>query len=185
MKLPKTKEDLYNTYFLKKDLAELCREYNLPTTGSKENLLGNICNLIENKPFTKRAAKKSNNFVPSLCSMIDENYRNNEMHRAFFKSLVGEHFKFNVPFINWLNENKGKKTYLEAIEIYNQIAADKKAGKKFSIGKQFEYNKYTRYFFQDNKGLTKEDCIKCWNYKKTQKGSHKYEKEDLKVLKLT
>jgi hypothetical protein len=32
--------------------------------------------------------------------------------------------------------------------------------------------------------LTKEDCIKCWNYKKAQKGSHKYEKEDLRILKL-
>jgi hypothetical protein len=184
MKLPKTKEDLYNTYFLKEDLTALCREYNLPATGSKENLLENICNFMENRPVTKRTAKKSSNFVPSLDSIIDVNYRNNETHRAFFKSVICEHFKFNVPFINWLNENKGEKTYREAIEIYNQIASDKKAGKKFSIGKQFEYNQYTRDFFRDNRGLTKEDCIKCWNYKKTQTGSHKYGKEDLKILKL-
>ncbi|MDR1198483.1 MAG: SAP domain-containing protein [Prevotellaceae bacterium] len=184
MKLSKTKEDLYNAYFLKEELAELCRKYNLPATGSKENLLENICNFIENRPVTKRTAKKNSNFVPSLDAIIDVNYRNNETHRAFFKSVIGEHFKFNVPLINWLNENKGEKTYREAIEIYNQIAADKKAGKKFSIGKQFEYNQYTRDFFRDNKGLTKEDCIKCWNYKKTQTGSHKYGKEDLKILKL-
>ncbi|MDR1347126.1 MAG: SAP domain-containing protein [Prevotellaceae bacterium] len=183
MKLPETKEKLYNTYFLKKDLAKLCRKYNLPTTGSKENLLENICNFIENKPVTKMKAKKNSNFVPSLDAMIDVNYRNNETHRAFFKSVIGEHFKFNVPFINWLNGNKGKETYREAIAIYNQIAKDKKAKKKFSIGKQFEYNQYTRDFFQDNKDLRKEDCIKCWNYKKAQKGTHKYEKDDLKTLK--
>jgi hypothetical protein len=184
MKLPKTKEDLYNTYFLKEDLAELCRRYNLPLSGSKEKLLENIGNFIEGKPVVKEAAKKNSTFVPSLDAMIDLNYRNNETHRAFFKSVIGEHFKFNVLFINRLNENKGKKTYREAIEIYNQIAANKKAGKKFSIGKQFEYNRYTRDFFQDNKGLTKEDCIRCWNYKKAQKGSHTYEKGDLGVLKL-
>jgi hypothetical protein len=183
MKLPKTKEDLYDTYFLKEDLAALCRKYNLPFSGSKENLLQNIENFIEGKPVVKEAAKKNSHFVPSLDAMIDVNYRNNETHRAFFKNVVGEHFKFNVPFINWLNENKGKKTYREAIDIYHQIAADKKAGKKFSIGKQFEYNQYTRDFFLDNTGLTKEDCIKCWNYKKTRKGSHEYEREDLKVLK--
>jgi hypothetical protein len=180
MKLPKTKEDLYNTYFLKEDLVGLCRKYNLPSTGSKENLLENICNFIENKPVVKRAAKKNSHFTPSLDAIIDANYRNNETHRAFFKSVVGERFKFNVPFINWLNENRGEKTYREAIEIYNQIMADKKAGKKFSIGKQFEYNQYMRDFFRDNKGLTKEDCIQCWNYKKTQKGSHVYEKADLR-----
>jgi hypothetical protein len=176
------KEDLYSTYILKKDLIAWCRENNLPVSGSKENLLKNIENLIEGKPAVKEVAKKNSKFIPSISAVIDPDYRNNEIHRAFFKSVIGEHFKFNVPFINCLNANKGKKTYREAIEVYNQIASDKKAGKKFSIGKQFEYNQYTRDFFQDNKGLSKADCIKCWNYKKTQKGSHQYEKEDLNVL---
>ncbi|MDR1259707.1 MAG: SAP domain-containing protein [Tannerellaceae bacterium] len=182
MKLPGTKEDLYGNYYLREELAELCREYNLPSTGSKESLLENICNFIENRPVVRRAAKKNSSFAPSPDAMIDVNYRNNEAHRAFFKSFAGSHFKFNVQFMNWLNENKGRKTYREAIAVYNQIAADKKAGKKFPIGGQFEYNRYTRDFFQDNKGLTKDDCIRCWNYKKAQKGSHEYDKEDLKAL---
>jgi uncharacterized protein (DUF433 family) len=53
---------------------------------------------------------------------------------------------------------------------------DKKYGKKIIIGKQFEYNQYTRDFFEDNPKLSREDCIKCWNYKKKQIGNHKYEK---------
>ncbi|MDR1347165.1 MAG: SAP domain-containing protein, partial [Prevotellaceae bacterium] len=65
MDLPETKEELYSAYFLKEDLVKLCRKYNLPVTGSKENLLENICNFMENKPITKRAAKKNSNFVPS------------------------------------------------------------------------------------------------------------------------
>jgi hypothetical protein len=67
--------------------------------------------------------------------------------------------------------------------MYNKILLDKKQGKKIEIGKQFEYNQYTRDFFNDNPGLSKEDCIECWNYKKTQKGEHKYTKEDLKIVK--
>jgi hypothetical protein len=47
--------------------------------------------------------------VWGLDAMIDMTYRNNETHHAFFKSVVSEHFKLNVPFINRLNENKGKK----------------------------------------------------------------------------
>jgi hypothetical protein len=60
---------------------------------------------------------------------------------------------------------------------------DKKSGKKIKIGKQFEYNQYTRDFFENNPSLSREDCIKCWNYKKNQIGNHKYKKDDLMILK--
>jgi protein-arginine kinase activator protein McsA len=183
--LPKTKEELYGTYFLKADLVALCKQNDLPSTGSKENLLEYICNFIENKSIEKAKSKQkivNNNFEPSLNKIIDEQYSNNETHRAFFKKTIGEHFKFNVQFMNWMNEHKGKKSYQDAIEMYNQIAADKKSGKKTVIAKQFEYNQYTRDFFQNNPTLSKEDCIKCWNYKKKQIGKHMYEQKDLIVL---
>jgi hypothetical protein len=75
------------------------------------------------------------------------------------------------------------KRHKNAIETYNKILLDKKSGKKTSIGKQFEYNQNTRDFFENNPNLTREDCIKCWNYKKKQIGKHKYEKTDLRILK--
>jgi hypothetical protein len=83
-----------------------------------------------------------------------------------------------------MNENKGKKSYNEAIEIYNKILQDKKLGKKTEIGKQFEYNQYTRDFFKYNPNFSKMDCIKCWNYKKKQIGNHKYHNEDLIILEM-
>jgi hypothetical protein len=81
-----------------------------------------------------------------------------------------------------MNENKGKKTYQESIEIWNKILLDKKSGKKYKIGTQFEYNQYTRDFFENNPELSRKDCTKCWKYKKQQTGKHIYEKEDLKIL---
>jgi hypothetical protein len=185
MDLPKSKEELYDTYFLKEDLLKLCKKYNLPTNGSKENLLEYIRNFIENEPIKKIKVKQkimNNGFEPSLEKIIDENYSNNEIHRAFFIKTIGGHFKFNVLFMNWMEEHKGKKTYKDAIEKYNKILLDKKHGKKTEIGKQFEYNQYTRDFFEDNPELSREECIKCWNYKKEQKGKHKYEKQDVKIL---
>jgi hypothetical protein len=185
MNLPKTKEELYNKYFLKDDLINLCKKYGLPTNGSKENLLHYLSNFIENKPVDKIKSKSKTvyrDYVPSLEMIIDKNYSNNEIHRAFFKNVIGEHFKYNVQFMNWMEENKGEKTYEEAIEAYNKILLDKKSGNKTIIGKQFEYNQYTRDFFENNPKLSKEDCIKCWNYKKKQMGRHRYEKEDLKIL---
>jgi len=185
MDLPKTREELYGTYYLKNDLINLCKEYTLPISGSKENLLEYICNFIQSKPVKKIEMKQkmsNNGFEPLLEKIIDNNYSNNEIHRTFFKRAIGEHFKFNVQFMNWLEENKGKKTYKEAIKIYNKILLNKKKGKKTIIGKQFEYNQYTRDFFEDNPKLSKDDCIKCWNYKKNQIGNHKYEKDDLGIL---
>ena len=163
MNLPKTKEELYGKYYLKSDLITICKENSLPTTGSKENLLEYICCFIE--------------------KTIDANYSNNEIHRAFFRNVIGENFKFNIQFMNWMEKNKGKGTYKIAVKEYAKILSDKKAGKKINIGKQFEYNQYTRDFFVDNPELSREDCIKCWNSKKNQIGNHKYEKDDLKYFK--
>ena len=185
MELPKTKEELYDTYYLKNDLINICKSHNLPTSGSKENLLEYICCLIENKPLGKTGIrkKKSNYFFePSPEKKIDLNYSNNEIHRAFFLKSISKNFKFNVKFMNWMEENKGRKTYKDAIAKYNEILLDKKSGKKINIGKQFEYNQYTRDFFGDNPKLSRENCIKCWNYKKKEIGNHKYEKDDLKIL---
>ena len=185
LKLPRTKEELYNTYFLKSDLLKLCKKYNLPTIGSKGNLLEYICCFIENKPVKKVSSAKikaNSNFEPLLNKKIDENYCNNEIHRAFFIETIGEHFKFNVAFMNLMAKNKGKQTYKDAIAEYNKILVDKKNGKKKKIGEQFEYNQYTRDFFEKNPNLTRKDCIKCWNAKKKQIGNHKYETRDLKIL---
>ena len=185
MELPNTKEKLLNTYYLKKDLQKLCKKYALPTTGSKAELLDNLINFIEKKPINKLKDKPKildSEFVPALHKKINKYYSNNETHRAFFKEIIGRSFKFNVQFMNWMERNKGIKTYNEAVEMYRKIISDKKSGKESIIGKQFEYNKYTRDFFKDNPNLKKMDCIKCWNYKKKQTGSHIYEKKDLKIL---
>ena len=182
--LPKTKKELFDTYYLKAELVEICKKNGLPTSGYKENLLQYITDFIENKPINKININKKNSSLeePKLEKIIDENYTNNEIHRTFFKKVIDEKFKYNVIFCKWMNENKGKKTYQNAIEVYNKILLDKKSGKKFEIGKQFQYNQYTRDFFEDNLKLSRKDCIKCWNYKKNQQGKHKYEKKDLIAL---
>jgi hypothetical protein len=143
----------------------------------------NCKSLCKSNRLLQQARNINNNdFEPSLDKPIDVNYSNNEIHRAFFKNTIGEQFKFNVKFMEWMEKNKGKKTYEQAIEMYKKILMDKKSGKKEKIGKQFEYNQYTRDFFENNPKSSMEDCIKCWNYKKKQIGNHKYGKDDLKIL---
>lgn len=184
-KLPKTRDEFVARYILKEDLVKICAENNLPRTGSKEELIGYICDFIEGRTVRQKrhAARKCTATVLSPDMTIDENYSNNETHRAFFRQEIGVHFKFNVPFLKWMESHKGKSTYADAIAEWKSIYARKKSGEKFEIDRECKYNRYTRDFFAKNKHLTREDCIRCWNYKKGVPGNQAYEDSDLEILK--
>ncbi|MCC7118545.1 MAG: hypothetical protein IT310_08480 [Anaerolineales bacterium] len=185
MQLPKSSKEFRSMYLLKEQLVEICKNYNLPHTGSKGQLSQYISDFMDGKSVRvnpKETKKKSEHKILHLDLLIDKNYSNDENHRDFFLNVIGATFKYNVEFMNWMKENSGKKTYKQAVEKWKEINERKKKGEKKEIGKQFKYNQYTRDFFLNNPNLTKKDCIKCWNYKKTIAGNHKYEKEDLQIL---
>jgi hypothetical protein len=185
MKLPNTSKEFLDHYWLKEELVRICEENKLPKNGSKRDLLGYIADFLDKKPILRidpapRPKSAILNITPSM--VIDENYSNDENHRRFFMAEIGPAFKYNVRFMTWMKEQKGKKTYGEAIDEWKRIDGEKKRGYKTVIGKQFEYNQYTRDFFLNNRGRTKEECIQCWNYKKRKAGSHAYEDSDLIAL---
>ena len=170
-------------YYLKEELVDFCRKYNLQTAGGKIDLTNRIAYYLETgeKKFIKKQTKKtiSIDYI-TLETKIEKNFVCSEKHRIFYKEEIGKTFSFNVIFQKWLKNNFGK-TYKDSIEAYYKILEDKK-NKKTSIDKQFEYNTYIRDFFEENKDKKLEDAIKCWKYKKGLKGHNKYEKEDLKEL---
>lgn len=189
MKLSKqTNRDIFlKTYYLKEELVQFCKDNKLPTSLPKQKLTQIISDFLDGKKINlekqEKKVRRNLNFLIRKNSIIDKNYSNDDLHRAFFLKEIGKHFKYNTPFMNWMKENKGKMTYKDAIDEWIRIYDLKKSGFKYEIGSQFEYNTYTRSFFEANPNLSKDDCIKCWNYKKNQPGNHKYEKEDLKILK--
>lgn len=171
-------------YYLKEELIQFCRDYNLPTSGGKIELTNRIQQYLKDGSVLKinkkqRAVEVDQTF--SLATVILPHMRYSEKHRAFFKQYLGPTFSFNVPFQRWLKENSGK-TFQDAIDAY-PILLDIKKKQGAAIDKQFEYNTYIRDFFQDNKGKSLEDAIKCWRYKKSLQGHNKYEKSDCNVLK--
>lgn len=181
-------EEFINFYWLKEELFSFCRTYDLPANGSKDEMTKRIYEYLKtgkiSTPTTKRRiALLTVNAPLYLDSTIPEGYTNDETHRAFFKAEIGDHFKFNVPFMNWMKENYGK-TYKEAISEWNRILVEKKQGKKIEISSQFQYNQYTRDFFNANPEAKRDDAIKCWNYNKSLPGHNKYEEDDLVALTL-
>lgn len=180
-------KDFLEFYYLKEELVMFCRENGLPASGCKQELTARIAYFLDTGKVKQDETKASRAAKPKVTaitkeSIIESGFVCSELHRAFFKSELGDGFSFNVAFQKWLKANAGK-TYADAIEAYKEIMEAKK-NRKTDIGKQFEYNTYVRDFFEDNKGASLEDAIKCWKYKKSLKGHNRYEKSDLKVLGL-
>lgn len=169
-----------NFYYLKEELVDFCKKYGLPVSGGKIELTDRIAYFLDTgevlaaSPVRKKAA-----VIDTICedTLIEPDFVCSEKHRAFFREHIGKSFSFNVAFQKWLKTNT-RKTYLEAIEAYYQILAEKKKSTT-SIDRQFEYNTYIRDFFADNKGRSLEDAITCWKYKKQLPGHNRYEKTDL------
>lgn len=178
-------KDFLEYYYLKEELVQFCRDNGLPASGGKQELTERIATFLDTgkiKETSSRSPVRSGKKITEITadSIIEENIVCSEMHRAFFKSEIGESFSFNVAFQKWLKANAGK-TYSDAVDAYYEIKRNKKQGPKV-IGKQFEYNTYIRDFFEDNKGASLDDAIRCWKYKKSLKGHNKYERSDLEVL---
>ncbi|MEI3111975.1 MAG: DUF6434 domain-containing protein [Oscillospiraceae bacterium] len=172
-------------YYLKRELADFCRENGLPTSGSKAELTDRIAYFLDTGSVLKPTAERKtavNSGTLTEDTVIEPNIVCSEKHRAFFSEKIGNSFSFNVPFQKWLKANAGK-TYGDAIRAYYRILEEKKQVKA-EIGRQFEYNTYIRDFFADNPGKSLHDAIVCWNYKKGLPGHHRYEQSDLCVLDL-
>ena len=171
-------------YWLKEELTGFCKVYDIPASGSKTELADRIAyyldtgKVMDSAPKARRTAPKIT--VITLNSLIEPDIVCSEVHRAFFKSQIGDSFSFNVAFQKWLKANAGK-TYRDAVDAYFEILANKKTGKTV-IDKQFEYNTHIRDFFEANKGRSLEEAIKCWKYKKSKPGHNRYEDSDLVAI---
>ncbi len=171
-------------YYLKEELMRFCRENGLSAAGSKAQLTERIAYFLktgrELKNNTRHTAKPVMAEKITDDTLIEENIVCSQKHRTFFEEKIGKGFSFNVQFQKWLKANAGKN-YSEAVDAYHHIIKDKKK-QKTTIDSQFEYNTYIRDFFDDNKGRSLQDAIKCWKYKKSLKGHNRYERSDLTAL---
>jgi hypothetical protein len=94
--------------------------------------------------------------------IIPKDFTCSQEQREIFKKLCGHKFRFLVPFQEWLHENKGKATYIEAGIKYLEIVLFKKSGGKYPIQPQFKYNQFMRDFFTSNPGATRQQCLDEW-----------------------
>ncbi|PFQ28156.1 DUF6434 domain-containing protein [Bacillus cereus] len=186
MRPPLTKsislEDFQNYYWLKAELQTFCREHGLPASGSKTEITERISHYLTTGKVLKNSSVPKVSKAPlsykdlSLQTIITKNHRCSEDVRAFFKEKIGTNFRFTVALQKFFKENVGK-TYEDAITFwYEENERKKDSTYKTTISAQFEYNRFTRDFFEDpnNKGKAKADAIAAWNEMKAKPGSNVY-----------
>lgn len=170
-------------YFLKEELKNFCRAEGLKVSGSKGDLERRIIHYLRTgEEIGEPAGKRHSTENPCEItpdSKLGENFRCSEDKREFFEKEIGKSFKFKVNFQKWLKANPDR-TYRDAVEAYREIQS---STEKTEIGRQFQYNQYIRDFFEDNDGRSLDDAIRCWKYKKSLRGTNKYEKSDLEILR--
>ena len=186
MRPPLTKsisiEDFQNYYWLKAELQTFCRENGLPASGSKIEITERISHYLTTGKILKnssvqKVSKASLSYKDlSLQTIITNNHRCSEDVRAFFKEKIGTNFSFTVALQKFFFFFFGI-TYEDAIAFWHEENKRKKDPTyKTTIGAQFEYNRFTRDFFEDpnNKGKAKADAIAAWNEMKAKPGSNVY-----------
>ncbi|HFK1786356.1 DUF6434 domain-containing protein [Bacillus cereus] len=186
MRPPLTKsislEDFQNYYWLKAELQTFCHEHGLPASGSKTEITERISHYLTTGKVLKNSSVQKVSKAPlsykdlSLQTIITKNHRCSEDVRAFFKEKIGTNFRFTVALQKFFKENVGK-TYEDAITFwYEENERKKDPTYKTTISAQFEYNRFTRDFFEDpnNKGKAKADAIAAWNEMKAKPGSNVY-----------
>ncbi len=182
-----TVKDFQDFYWLKSELVDFCRSEGLSTTGSKIEIAQRISHYLQTgekqKPQKSRpiATFDWNTEALTLSTVITDNYKSSENVRVFFKQHLGENFKFNVPFMDWMKANVGK-TLGDAISQYAEIVTQRKSTPHKKIAPQFEYNTYLRDFLKDNPGSSRSVGIKLWKIKRSMRGDNVYSRKDLEFL---
>jgi hypothetical protein len=183
-------EDFSGFYWLKEELVEFCHKEGLRKQGGKIQIAYRIENYLrtgcKEDAITKKATPISNfdwnHANLTLKTIITDNYRNTENARIFFKNQIGQTFKFNVTFMNWMKHNTGKKLE-DAVNEWKKIDIEKRNNKqRKKIAPQFEYNRYIRDFLEDNPQKSKNTAIQFWKIKRSMRGDNIYKKSDLNLM---
>ena len=184
--------ELRKWYWRKDELVPHARNLGLKTGGNKFVVLERIAHFLdtgEKTPANEVRHKPKSKFdwhssELSKTTEITDNYKNTQNVRRFFKNEIGQEFKFNIAFMDWIKVNEGR-TLADACEAYREIKKQQaKPGFKTSIKSHNQFNQYTRDFLEDNPELNIEDVRRVWA-RKTQipskNGRHIYTPSDLEL----
>lgn len=197
MERPSTRElntsaDFLQWYWLKEELVAICKQLNIPHTGSKFELRDRIVYALDHdgavRPTPpKNRPKSSFNWAKeklSLETLITDSISFGPNFRRFMKSQLGNRFRCHSDFMDWVKANPGK-TLSDAVIAWEALEGRKNNESfKRAIAAHNMLSQYVRDFLEDNPGKDLKDALTYWNLKKkmpTEGGAVKYHSSDLKL----
>ncbi len=182
--------ELRRWYWSKEELVAHARTLGLKRTGGKFLILDRIAHFLDTgeREFpgdvTVKPRSKCDWHSAPLTreTVITDSYKNTQNVRRFFKSELGDSFKFNIAFMEWMRTNTGR-TLADACVAYREIRAVEK-DTPAAIPDHNQFNQYTRDFLDDNPDLSMDDVRRVWALKialPSETGRHRYVRSDLKL----
>ena len=182
--------ELKRWYWRKDELVAHARNLGLKTTASKFMLLDRIAHFLDSgepdlpgMPKSKIQSKFDwHSEALDDETRITDSYKNNQNVRRYFKSRLGDGFKFNIAYMEWMKANVGS-SLKEACVAYQTM---KSAVAPTRIKDNNQFNQYTRDFLNAHPDLGPGDVRRVWAWKTQQPpedGRHRFDPSDLEASK--
>ena len=188
----KSGAELRRWYWRKDELIEHARRLKLKTTSGKFVILDRIAHFLDTGntelPGDKSVRPTSDfdwhkeNLTDQ--TIITDSYKNSQNVRRYFKSRIGEGFKFNIAFMEWMKANVGLTLKDACLAYAENQRASKSPGFVTRIKDHNQFNQYTRDFLEDNPTLRMDDVRRIWALKiklPSETGRHVYDRSDLSL----
>lgn len=190
-----TIEEFEKHYWYKTELEKICREYNLPSQGTKAELQVYIKEFLSGKnPSNKRAAssriRKSTVLLKEEITLdtklIGGGFKFDNNARSFFAEYFNvKKFSFTKDMAVALRkaeeENDLEMTVGDLIKIYVDSKNNKKKSAKSAEEKTYQWNNFVRDFFDDDSARAFNRNIKVaaylWSKVRDNPGEKKYSTE--------
>ena len=186
---PDTSVDHFRDYYWYLDeLVEFCRSHGLSTRGPKLDLVGRIESFLDTGTVEAAPPRRRTGRTPppregplTLSTPVTERFQCDAETRAFFKSVIGDHFHFTAHLPRFRREALKDGRSLTYGDLVQEWLDDRERRKDPDyepyIAPTWEYNRFVRDYMKDktrnaDKGIP--DAAKAWNAIRTHKGPRTY-----------
>lgn len=182
--------ELRRWYWRKDELVAYARKVGVKRTSGKFVILDRLAHFLDTGQTvypgdqSVTATSKFDWHTEALTpdTILTDSYKNTQNVRRFFRAQLGDSFKFNIAFMEWMKSNTGKPLRDACTAYLEHKAAQQTDGHQTQIKDHNQFNQYTRDFLADNPTLGMSDVRKVWALKiqlPSESGRHVYEPSDL------
>lgn len=157
-------QEFQRWYWLKSELIDFARSLDIKTAGSKTVLTERIAATLDGQTFQEpatlrcRGTSRQLSGRLSLQTVIPQGQRCSQVVRAWMTEHVDGGFHFDKHMREFFAQTNGTQTLQDAAEHW--LAT--RGVSKDSIDPQFEYNRFTRAWYEEHPDGTRHELLAAW-----------------------